>query len=293
VQNEKASRTALVIAASLVLLLRDPKHSGLVSKTSADLCAQMLETCSPQTRLFLKIVRRNWFRPIAKWIERMTIPGILQHYILRKKCIEGLVRSALIDGATQVVIIGAGFDPLSFELYQDFRGVQFWEIDHPATQRHKLRAFHKIGVERLHFVAVDLSATALDREALVKSSFDPTQRTWWIAEGLLMYLPPDVVSLLMRTLKSLSAPGSHFAFTFMEKERDGRIRFHSQSKLVDWWLRKRGEPFLWGTTRGELVDFVRPWHVIRFFDHDDFREMESGLADEPIARGEVICLAEI
>ena len=253
----------------------------------------MLEMHSSQTRLVLKILRQGWFRPVAKLIERMTIPGILLHYILRKKCIAGLVRSALINGATQVVVIGAGFDPLSFELHQDFRAARFWEIDHPATQRHKLRAFSKIGVERLHFVAVDLNATAFDREALVKSSFDPTQRTCWIAEGVLMYLPPDIVSSLMRTFKSLSGPGSHFAFTFMEKERDGRIRFDSQTKLVDWWLRGRGEPFLWETTRGELVDFVLPWRVIRFFDHDDLREMESGLADEPIARGEVICLAEI
>ena len=292
-QNEKASRTALVIAASLVLLHRDPEHSGLVSKTSADLCAQMLEMHSSQTRLLLKILRQGWFRLVAKLIERLTIPGILLHYILRKKCIAGLVRSALISGATQVVVIGAGFDPLSFELHEDFRAARFWEIDHPATQRHKLRAFPKIGVERLHFVAVDLSATAFDKEALVKSGFDPTQRTCWIAEGLLMYLPPDVVSRLMRTCESMSAPGSRFAFTFMEKQRDGRIRFDSQSKLVDWWLRGRGEPFLWGTTRGELVDSVSPWRVIRFFDHDDLREMESGLADEPIARGEVICLAEI
>ena len=292
-QNEKASRTALVIAASLVLLHRDPEHSGLVSKTSADLCAQMLEMHSSQTRLLLKILRQGWFRPVAKLIERLTIPGILLHYILRKKCIAGLVRSALIDGATQVAIIGAGFDPLSFELHQDFRGARFWEIDHPATQRHKLRAFPKIGVERLHFIPVDLNATAFDKEALLKSSFDPTQRTCWIAEGLLMYLPQDVVSLLMRTFESLSAPGSHFAFTFMERQRDGRIRFDSQSKLVDWWLRRRGEPFLWGSARGELVNFVRPWRVIRFFDHDDLCEMESGLADEAIAKGEVICLAEI
>src|SRR6266705_5732613 len=207
-QNEQASRTALLIAASLVLLHHDPKHSALVSKTSADLCAQILETYSPQTRLTLKIVRQDWFRPIAKLIERITIPGILLHYALRKKCIAGLVRSALINGATQVVVIGAGFDPLSFELHQDFRGAQFWEIDHPATQRHKLRAVAEIRVERLHFVAVDLSASLLDREVLLKSNFDPTQRTCWIAEGLLMYLPPDVVSSLMRTLKSLSAPGS-------------------------------------------------------------------------------------
>jgi methyltransferase (TIGR00027 family) len=293
VQNDQASRTALLIAASLVLLHRDPKHSGLVSKTSADLCARMLETYSPRTRLFLKIIQQGWFPPIANLIERITIPGILLHYVLRKKCIAGLVRSALINGATQLVVIGAGFDPFSFELHQDFPGVQFWEIDHPATQRHKVRAFPKTSGERLHFIPIDLSAAALDREALIKSGFDPTHRTFWVAEGLLMYLRADVVSSLMRTLSSLSKPGSHFAFTFMEKQGNGRIRFDSQSKLVDWWLRGRGEPFLWGTTRSELVDLVRPWRVIRFFDHDDLRKMESELADQPIARGEVICLAEI
>jgi methyltransferase (TIGR00027 family) len=292
VQNDQASRTALLIAASLVLLHRDSKYSGLVSKTSADLCAQMLEGHSAQTRLFLKIVRRDWFRPIAKLVERITIPGIVQHYALRKKCIAGLVRSALINGATQVVIIGAGFDPLSFELHQEFPSVQFWEIDHPATQRHKLRVCSKIGAERLHFVAMDLSGTTFDSEALIKSSFDPTQHAFWIAEGLLMYLTLDVVSSLMRTLKSLSAPASRFAFTFMEKQSDGQIRFDSQTKLVDWWLRGRGEPFLWGTTRSELADLVRPWRVVRFFDHNDLRELGSRLADGPIARGEVICLAE-
>jgi hypothetical protein len=34
-----------------------------------------------------------------------------------------------------------------------------------------------------------------------------------------------------------------------------------------------------------------PWRVIRFFDHNDLRNMESGLANEVLAKGEVICLA--
>jgi methyltransferase (TIGR00027 family) len=292
-QNEKASSTALLIAASLLLLHRDPKHSTLVSKTSADFCAQMLEAYSSQARRFSKIVRQAWFRPIAKWIEQITIPGILLHYILRKRSIATLARSALSNGATQVAIIGAGFDFLSLELHRDFPGVQFWEIDHPATQRHKVRAFPRFSAERLHFVPVDLSAAALGGEMLPKTSFDLDQRTFWIAEGLLMYLPVDIVSVLVRTLESLSAPGSQFVFTFMEKQGDGRIRFDSQSKLIDWWLRGHGEPFLWGAARGELAELVRPWRVIQFFDHDDLRKMESGLADEPIAKGEVICLAEI
>jgi methyltransferase (TIGR00027 family) len=293
VQHEHASRTALLIGASLVLLHHDPKRSGLVSKTAVDLCAHVLEDHSSQTRLFLKIVRQTWFRPIAKLVERITIPGILLHYALRKKCIRELVRAALAKGVTQVVILGAGFDPLSSELQREFPTALFWEIDHPATQHHKVRACSKIGIKRVHFVAVDLAAAGLEREALIKSDFDPAKRTFWIAEGLLMYFPADIVSSLMKTLSSLSAPGSQLAFTFMEKQRDGHIRFDSQTKLVTWWLRRRGEPFLWGTTRNELAEFIRPWRVIRFFDHNDLRNMESELSDEIIARGEVICLAEI
>ena len=241
----------------------------------------------------LETVRQCWFRPIAKLIERITIPGILLHYALRKKCIRELVRSALANGVAQVVILGAGFDPLSSELQREFPTARFWEIDHPATQRHKVRACSEIGIERVRFAAVDLSAAGLDREALIGIGFDPAKRTFWIAEGLLMYFPAEIVSSLMKTLSSLSAPGSQLAFTFMEKQRDGHIRFDSQTKLVTWWLRTRSEPFLWATTRNELAEFVRPWRVIRFFDHNDLRKIESQLAYEVIAKGEVICLAEI
>jgi methyltransferase (TIGR00027 family) len=293
VQHEEASRTALLIAASLVLLHRDAKYSRLVSKTSADLCARVLERHSSQTRLFSKIVRQSWFRPIARLVERITIPGILLHYALRKKCISELARSALASGVAQVVILGAGFDPLSSELQEDFPTVGFWEIDHPATQRHKVRACSEIKSERVHFVAVDLSAAGLDTNALISSGFDPAKRTFWIAEGLLMYFPADIVSSLMKTLSSLSAPGSQLAFTFMEKQRHGHTRFDSQTKLVDWWLRRRGEPFLWGTTRSELAELIQPWRLIRFFDYNGLRNMESGLSDEILAKGEVICLAGI
>lgn len=292
-QDEQASRTALLIAGSLVLLHNDPKYLRLVSKTSADLCARVLENHSAQTRWFSKIVRQHWFRPIARLVERLTIPGILVHYALRKKCIGELVRSALASGVAQVVILGAGFDPLSSELQQEFSAAEFWEIDHPATQRYKKRACSEIGVERVHFVAVDLNATDLDGNALSSDGFDPAKRTFWIAEGLLMYFAADTVSSLIKTLSTLSAPGSEFAFTFMEKQQDRHVRFDSQTKLVDSWLRRRGEPFLWGTTGSELTRFIQPWCVIRFFDHNDLRRMESGLADETIARGEVICLAGI
>ena len=215
------------------------------------------------------------------------------HYALRKKCISQLARSALANGISQVAILGAGFDPLSSELQRDFSTAEFWEVDHLATQRYKLRACSEIGVERVHFVAIDLGAAGLDRDALIRSEFDPTKRTFWIAEGLLMYFPADIVSSLMKTLSSMSAAGSQLAFTFMEKGQDGQIRFDSQTKLVDWWLRVRGEPFLWGSTRGELGKIILPWRVIQFFDHNDLRGIAPDPGDKIIAKGEVICLAAI
>ena len=293
-QQENASRTALAIAASLVLLHHEPKYSRLVSGTSAGLCARALQTHSPQSRLFSKIVRQSWFRPIARLVERITIPGILLHYALRKKCISELAHSTLGNGGVaQVVVLGAGFDPLSSELQREFPTAEFWEIDHPATQRYKVRACSDIGIERLHFITVDLSASALHREKLMSSGFDPSKRTFWIAEGLLMYFPETAVASLVKTLSGLSAIGSRLAFTFMEKQQDSHIRFDSQTRLVDWWLRIRGEPFLWGSTRHELAEVIRPWRIIRFFDHNDFRAMNPDLSDEVIAQGEVICLAEI
>jgi len=292
VQHEQASRTALLIAASLVLLHHDAKYARLVSKTSADLCTHVLEKHSWRTRLFSKIVRQRWFRPIAKFIE-LTIPGILLHYVLRKKCISELARSAIAKGVAQVVILGAGCDPLSSELQREFSTVRFWEIDHPATQREKVRACSDMGIKGVHFIAVDLSAAGFDRHALIRDGFDSAKPTFWIAEGLLMYFSADIVSSLLTILSGLSAPGSQLAFTFMEKQRDGHIRFDSQTKLVTWWLRTRGEPFLWGTTRSELPAFLRPWRLIRFFDQTDLRQLDSELGDQAIAKGEVICLAGI
>ena len=74
---------------------------------------------------------------------------------------------------------------------------------------------------------------------------------------------------------------------------DGHVRFDSQTKLVHCWLCARGEPFLWGTSRSELAEFVRPWRVIRFFDDNDLGDMELDLSDEIIPKAWVICLVAI
>ena len=48
-------------------------------------------------------------------------------------------------------------------------------------------------------------------KALRDNGFDPTRPTAWIAEGLLIYLPPEAQDLLFDRIDELSAPGSRVA----------------------------------------------------------------------------------
>src|SRR5881398_2300279 len=86
-------------------------------------------------------------------VERFSIPGIRTHYVLRKKIIEREVRAAIAERRRQVVIIGAGFDVLSFRLAAEFSLVTFKELDHPATQNAKRSVAEHYG-SHIQFVAV-------------------------------------------------------------------------------------------------------------------------------------------
>ena len=108
-----------------------------------------------------------------------------------------------------------------------------------------------------------------------------------------MYLPEAVVANLLSSAAGLSAAGSRFAFTFMEPRRDGRIRFQRQTRLVDFWLSWRGEPFVWGLERNRISQLAQPWTVVRLFDENDLRALDSSPDHFPLAAGELICLTEI
>ena len=266
------------------------EFAGLVSAESAQLCRLFLNNYSEKFALFCKFARQRWFFHLAAAIDRLTIPGILRHYALRKKCLSEIVREAFGQGVRQLVVLGAGFDPLALELCREFKNARFWEIDHPATQRYKARAV-RVDPRNFHFVALDLQNSRLDASLLV--DFDAGEPTVWIAEGLLMYLSAPLVKEQFESIAMLSAPRSRFAFTFMEGQRNGRIQFRKQSRLVDWWLRRRGEPFSWGIKRDQIRQFVRPWRELKIFDDTDLRKLGSLAPDVPLTTGELICLTEL
>src|SRR6266850_2654189 len=185
-REDRPSSTATLIAAATVFLARDARVSDLVPSGAAAWCALCLEALSS-----LKTVE-TLSRPALRWAarlaERATVPGLLLHFMLRKRWIEEAVRAALAEGCEQVVVMGAGFDTLALRLSREFPRASFIEIDHPATQKYKRRAAERAGAAaNLHFIAADLARVRL-QDALSGGAYRAAARSVFIIEGLLMYL---------------------------------------------------------------------------------------------------------
>jgi methyltransferase (TIGR00027 family) len=109
------------------------------------------------------------------------------------------------------VILASGLDSRAYRLPWP-EGTVVYEIDQPQVIEAKSAAMARLGAS----ATCDRRAVAIDlREdwpaALRRSGFDADQPTAWIAEGLLIYLPPQAQDRLFDDITALSAPGSRLA----------------------------------------------------------------------------------
>ena len=133
---------------------------------------------------------------------------------VRTKFFDDFFTTAGDAGIRQAVILAAGLDSRAYRLDWP-AGTVVYEIDQPEVIAAKTGTMAQIGAtptcERRP-VAIDL------REdwpaALRAAGFDPSAPTAWIAEGLLIYLPPEAQDKLFDNITALSAPGSRLATEF-------------------------------------------------------------------------------
>ncbi|MFC5548106.1 class I SAM-dependent methyltransferase [Massilia aerilata] len=249
-KTHKPSNTALVVAGGLQLAGAQfalPTHA--LPREALRCGEPLLRRAHPR---LASLLCKAWFRRLCLVLERATLPGICLHFALRKQILRRHAQAALAAGCTQVIVLGAGFDTLCMELKAARPDLCCIEIDHPATQAVRRAAAGDGGVG---FIAADLAQQALGPLLAAHPDFRAEAPTLFVAEGLLMYMPLDAVRALFAQMAA-AAPRSQVAFTWFEPLADGRPGFRRRSRLIDWWLRRRGEPFLSGMARAGLPDFL-------------------------------------
>lgn len=137
----------------------------------------------------------------------------------------------------QLVILGAGLDSRAWRM-KELSSVKVFEVDHPATQGWKRQQVKKIEGEQkaaeVKFVSVDFRKDDL-KQKLEESGFEKEKKTFWIWEGVTMYLEEEDVKKTMRLVSELSTGGGSLALTYLQKI-NGKLP-------VSWIISSLGEPF--------------------------------------------------
>ena len=140
-----------------------------------------------------------------------TVQHMRSYQAVRTNFFDTYFNDAVADGIRQIVILASGLDSRAYRL--DWPAdTTVYEIDQPKVLAYKSTTLAENGVTP----AADRREVPIDLRqdwpaALRDAGFDPTARTAWLAEGLLMYLPADAQDRLFTQIGALSPAGSRIA----------------------------------------------------------------------------------
>lgn len=191
----------------------------------------------------------------------------LSHYVpLRTRAIDDALREAVRLGAEQLVVLGAGLDNRALRL-DELANVRAFEVDYPSTQRYKTARLAALAspprpkARSLVRIPVDFETERLD-QALLAGGFDPSARTFWIWEGVVVYLTREAIAGTLATVSALSAPGSRIALTYSPK----RMLRGIAAPLAGRAVALVGEPLRTPLAPEEMNDILRAAELSRISD---------------------------
>ncbi|NQV33028.1 MAG: SAM-dependent methyltransferase [Phycisphaeraceae bacterium] len=259
-REESPSKTARKVALNIVTLGATSDMGDILPVGIVDATATLLVASGAVGATGVRWSRSPKMVSVYRAFDGM-MPGQFEAFAHRKAFCEHQVREGIGAGAAQVLVLGAGYDTIGWRLAQEFVGVNFFEIDHPATARLKAKGINAMGTRaNLQLMAEDLGKRQLVDVLHANETWSPTAPTVIVAEGLLMYLPPDAVAALFTQCAAISGPGSRIAFTHIGTRSDGRPEAGPWTRLVLWILKVSGEPWLWSVQPEALGPFLKDHH---------------------------------
>ena len=122
----------------------------------------------------------------------------------RKYGIRHLIGTEMSEpgGPWQVVIAGAGFDPLGIDLAEENPGLRIYEVDRErmGEKAERVAALGGAPAKQISFIEADLMDSAAVKQGLLGQGWRPDKPTILTMEGISYYLSPDRLQALVRVL---------------------------------------------------------------------------------------------
>ena len=258
----------LLLGLALVASAQTLATSGRVSTTAESVCALRAVAAKhldPKVRnpdyLAEKFVSAEFWRasPFRDDPDRARHNPKYFWVNARTHQMDALLVEALSTGATQVVNLGAGFDSRAYRFRERFPQARFFELDLPAmigAKRERVVKIFGAVPDRVVLVPTDFTTRPLD-EVLRDAGYDRTQRTFFIWEGVTMYLPEAANLSTLRFIRSGSASGSSVVYDYVldaALRPDGGGIYGAKSTTA--YLASVGEPLLTGWNQRQAAAIV-------------------------------------
>jgi len=282
--------TATMVAAGRAMATKDPR--GLISDPFAEPLVRAVGV-----DLFTKMLDGELDLDAFENASPVRMQAMADGMAVRTKYFDDYFIDAVGAGVRQAVILASGLDSRAFRLpWPD--GTVVYEIDQPQVIEFKTTTLAGIGAEPTatrRTIAVDLRADW--PAALRAAGLDTTAPTAWLAEGLLIYLPPDAQDRLFDNITALSAPASTVATEFVpgiidfdfDRVRDMSGAFREYGVDVDM------ASLVYTGERNHVVDYLRSkgWDAegvsrTELFRRNDI-EVPPPEVDDPL--GEIIFIS--
>lgn len=244
--NGLPSRTSILTAAARALGSREPD----VSARNPDSIADRLIGPAELALIASHPLSRALNDDFQKAMSNPDVFGFAWLMLVRTRFIDELMERAVRNGATQLVILGAGFDTRAHRFAELLKNVAIIEADYGTTQQYKRRRVEAVlggTPSNLTYAPVDLARESL-ADALHRAGFQPRRKTYYICEGLSMYVPEEGMKETLRVIARESAPGSALLLEYLNRSGTEIMMKYPMGMLknaIDW-----GEPFVFGVPDG-------------------------------------------
>ncbi|MGO9776402.1 MAG: SAM-dependent methyltransferase [Terracidiphilus sp.] len=254
-QNDRESglpsRTSILVAAARAFGSRDPDEDV----RNPDLLADRL--IGPD-ELALISGHPCVLGLMQDYAEAMLNPAVVFFagmMIVRTRFIDEALVRAVKNGASQVVILGAGFDSRAYRFRELLRDCPVFEADAESTQEYKKRRVKDVlgdAPANLTYVKVDFAKDNIC-DVLKAAGFREGAKSFYIWEGVCMYLPEESVRKTLRMVASHSAPGSSMVLDYASSIaiEFGKLTPHGAGGIpADW-----SEPWIFGVPGANGSEF--------------------------------------
>jgi methyltransferase (TIGR00027 family) len=205
--------TATMIAAGRAMATKDPR--GLINDPFAEPLVRAVGL-----DFFVKMIDGSIDFSTSENASPARMQAIINGVAVRTKYFDYYLLAAVDAGVRQVVILASGLDSRAYRLQWPAETVVY-EVDQPRVIEFKTTTLAGIGAQP----TADRRTVSIDLRydwptALRAAGLDTEAPTAWLAEGLLIYLPPEAQDRLFDNVTGLSVPGSTIATEYVPGLKD-------------------------------------------------------------------------